>query len=119
MLCVLSAGDNAKQTKKGRLNAVKVKNMKLDSTMRAEVLVKSTTKSKDGQTTYYKLTILQGAESGMLNCPEEVYNKVADRKEYIFNTQFNDEYKSFRITGVTEIPLKSAATTVPTGSTTK
>ena len=93
--------------------------MKLDSTMKAEVLVKSTTKSKDGQTTYFKLTILQGAESGMLSCPEEVYNKVTDRKEYIFDTQFNDEYKSFRITGVQEIPLKSAATTVPTGSTTK
>lgn len=87
--------------------------MKLDSTMKAEVLVKSTTQSKDGQTTYYKLTILQGAESGMLNCPEEVYNKVENRKEYIFNTQYNDEYKSFRITGAQEIPLKSAATTVP------
>lgn len=87
--------------------------MKLDSTMEAEVLVKSTTQSKDGQTTYYKLTILQGAESGMLSCPEEVYKKVDDRKEYIFNTQYNDEYKSFRITGVQEIPTKSAATTVP------
>ncbi len=88
--------------------------MKLESTMKAEVLVKSTTQSKDGQTTYYKLTVLQGAESGMLSCPEDVYNKVSDRKEYIFDTQYNDEYKSFRIVGVQEIPTKSPATTVPT-----
>jgi hypothetical protein len=90
--------------------------MKLESTMKAEVLVKSTTQSKDGQTTYYKLTILQGAESGMLSCPEDVYNKVSDRKEYIFDTQYNDEYKSFRILGAQEISTKSPATTVPTAT---
>lgn len=87
--------------------------MKLESTMQAEIIAKSTDKSKDGQTTYYRLTILQGSESGKLGCPEEIYNKVENRKEYIFNTQYNDEYKSFRIVGAQELPTQSAATTVP------
>lgn len=81
--------------------------------MKAEIIAKSTEQSKDGKTTYYRLTILQDTESGKLSCPEEVFEKVDNRREYLFNMQFNDEYKSFRIIGVSEIPTKSAATTVP------
>ena len=88
--------------------------MKLESTMKAEVIAKSSDKSKDGQTTYYRLTILQGSESGKLSCAQDVYDKVENRKEYTFITQFNDEYKSFRITGLIQEPLKHPATTVPT-----
>lgn len=86
--------------------------------MKAEVIAKSSEKSKDGQTTYYRLTILQDTESGKLGCSEDVYNKVENRKEYAFNMQFNDEYKSFRIVGIAE-PLRSAAPTAPNTGTSK
>ena len=85
--------------------------MKLESTMKAEVIAKSSDKSKDGQTTYYRLTILQGSESGKLSCAQDVYDKVENRKEYAFITQFNDEYKSFRIIGMVNDGIPSSATT--------
>ena len=87
--------------------------MKLESTMKAQVIAMGTEQSRDGKTTYYRIAILQGMETGKLGCPEDVYNKIEKGKEYTFITQFNDEYKSFRITGLIQEPLKHPATTVP------
>lgn len=74
--------------------------MRLVSTMKAKVIAMGTTKSKDGQTTYYRVTILQGMESGMLSVPEDTYKLITPDKEFVFNTEYNSEYKSFRITGI-------------------
>lgn len=85
--------------------------MKLNGTMTVKVIGKGTDLSKDEKTIYYRLLVMQGMEAGKLGCPEDVYNLVKENETYTFNTQFNDEYKSFRIIGLVNDGIPSAATT--------
>lgn len=87
--------------------------MKIVSSCKMEIMNKGTETSKDGKTTYYRLAVLQGMEAGKLGCSEDVYNHVRKGEEYIFRTEYNDEYKSFRITGVDAVPKPSNATVPP------
>lgn len=73
--------------------------MRLASTMKAKVIAKGTTKGSDGKE-YYRVTVLQGMESGILGLPLDAYNLVKVDEETVFNTEYNSEYKSFRITGI-------------------
>lgn len=74
--------------------------MKIYGTSTMKVISKSTTKSKDGQNTYYKLGVLIGSEAGMISCSEEIYNLVQENGTYNFGTVYDDSYKSFRIYNV-------------------
>ena len=85
--------------------------MKLNGTMKVKVIGKGTEQSKDGKTTYYRLLVMQDMEAGKLGCPEDVYNLVKEGETFTLNTQFNDEYKSFRIIGMVNDGIPSAATT--------
>ncbi|MDE7321783.1 MAG: hypothetical protein K2N73_03475 [Lachnospiraceae bacterium] len=78
--------------------------MKLALTTELQILAKcEPTKSKDGQSTYYKLTVLQGAEAGQVNCPEAVYNTVKAGDKAVFNMEYNSEYKSLRLLGIAQM----------------
>lgn len=68
------------------------------------VLAKTSEKSRDGQSTYYKLAVLQGAECGTVSCSEEAFNMVENDKVYDFATTFNDAYKSYKIDKVVKMP---------------
>ena len=85
--------------------------MKLNGTMTVKIIGKGTEESKDGKTTYYRLLVMQGMEAGKLGCPEDVYNLVKEGDTCTLNTQFNDEYKSFRIIGMVNDGIPSPATT--------
>lgn len=75
--------------------------MKITSTtMPIQVLAKQATKSKDGQSTYYKLTVLQGAEAGQLSCSESVFNSVKEGEKTAFAVEYNSEYKSLKLVSV-------------------
>lgn len=78
-----------------------------------QAIAKGTTESKDGKTTYYRVTILQGMESGMLSCTQDVYDNIEVGKTYDFNVEYNGEYKSFRVVGIAQNPTKSNATVPP------
>lgn len=72
-------------------------------TMKAEmhILAKcEPTKSRDGQSTYYKLTVMQGQEAGQISCPEDVYNSIKSGEKAVFNLEYNSEYKSLRLLGI-------------------
>lgn len=78
--------------------------MKLDCTLKTEVIGKSKDVSKDGRTTYYRLTLMQDPEAGKLSCSEEIYDMVQKGSTYTFKAQFNDEYKSFRLIDIVDMP---------------
>ncbi len=76
-------------------------------TMKTELLVLAKCEpklSKDGQTTYYKLSVMQGEEVGQVNCPESVYVSVSTGKPEVFNVEYNSEYKSLRLLGIAASP---------------
>lgn len=85
--------------------------MKLNGLMKVDVIGKGTEESKDGRTTYYRLLVKQGMEAGKLGCTEDVYNLIKEGETYTFSTQFNDEYKSFRVTGLVDGSTPHPATT--------
>lgn len=90
------------------------KNMKIS--MKSELLVLAKcapTHSKDGQNTYYKLTVLQGQEAGQVSCPLEVYNSIKEGGKMLFNMEYNSEYKSLRLLGIAKESLSGAT---PTGT---
>lgn len=66
------------------------------------------TKSKDGQSTYYKLTVMQGTEAGQINCPVEVYTTVREGEKAVCNMEYNSEYKSLRLIGVSSTTKDTA-----------
>lgn len=75
--------------------------------MKSELMVLAKcepTKSKDGQSTYYKLTVMQGQEAGQVNCPESVYLSVSVGKSAVFNMEYNSEYKSLKLLGIAASP---------------
>ena len=74
--------------------------MRLQNKTQLTVIAKGTQQSRDGKNTYYRATVLQGMESGMLSCSQEVYDLLDVGKEYTLATEYNSEYKSYRIVGV-------------------
>ncbi len=75
--------------------------------MKSELMVLAKcepTKSKDGQTTYYKLLVMQGQEAGQLNCPESAYFSVRVGEKTVFNLEYNSEYKSLKLLGIAASP---------------
>lgn len=77
--------------------------MKLQSTAKLRVIAKGEpTKSMDGRSTYYKVTVMQGAEAGQLSVSEELYNLLtADiTKEVPLIVEYNDQYKSLRVVNI-------------------
>ena len=77
--------------------------------MKSEMMVLAKcdpTKSRDGQSTYYKLTVMQGQEAGQISCPEEVYNSIKTGEKAVFNLEYNSEYKSLRLLGIAPETLK-------------
>lgn len=85
--------------------------MKLNGTMTVKVIGKGIEKSRDEKTVYCRLLVMQGMEAGKLGCPDDVYNLIKEGETYTLNTQFNDEYKSFRVIGIVNDGIPSAATT--------
>lgn len=56
---------------------------------------------KDGKTgTNLKFIVLQGDNAETFSCSEDVFKVVEEYKEYHFVTEFNSDYKSFRIVGL-------------------
>lgn len=66
-----------------------------------KVLAKESTKSQDGQNTYYKLAVLSGVEAGNISCSKDVYDLVAPDKLYDIAGIYNTEYKSLKLEIVT------------------
>ncbi|MCL2717160.1 MAG: hypothetical protein FWE14_00035 [Lachnospiraceae bacterium] len=62
------------------------------------------TLSKDGKSTFYKIGIISGSEVGMLNCSEDVFNKVEPGKEFEVLGHYSTDYKSLRL--VNAFPVK-------------
>lgn len=95
--------------------------MKLQSTAKLRVIAKGEpTKSMDGKSTYYKVTVMQGAEAGQLSVSEELYNLlVADiTREVPLIVEYNDQYKSLRVvnidyTAMTAMQYRPATTPSP------
>ena len=71
--------------------------MNIKGTSNMKVIAKTTTSSKDGKNTYFKLGIMVGSECGMISCSEDIYKQVEEGKSYTFETAYNDQYKSFRL----------------------
>lgn len=61
------------------------------------IMTKTATPSKDGDNMYYKLGVVSGTECGMISCNKEIYDAVEQAKTYEFETAFNDQYKTFRL----------------------
>ena len=75
--------------------------------MKSELMVLAKcepTTSKDGQSTYYKLTVMQGQEAGQISCPESAYVSVSVGKPAVFNMEYNSEYKSLKLLGIAASP---------------
>lgn len=74
--------------------------MNINGTSTIMVLTKFKTTSADGAKEYPKLSILVGNEAGTMSCSEDVYKAVEMGKTYLFETIYNDVYKSFRLSRV-------------------
>lgn len=68
------------------------------------VLAKEATPSRDGQSKYYKVTVLIGSEAGSVSCSEEVFDIVENEKVYDLSAVFNSEYKTFKFESLAKIP---------------
>ncbi len=73
--------------------------MKIANQTKLKVLAKNSRTGNDGKT-YYDVAVLCGSEAGNLSCKEEVYNAVVELGEYIFETIYNTDYKSFSISRI-------------------
>lgn len=83
--------------------------MKIYGQTKAKVLSKAEpTKSRDGQSTYYKLGIQVGSECGMVSVNADIYDFVLTDNPYIFETVYDDQYKSFRFNRLLSEPPKPA-----------
>lgn len=61
-----------------------------------KVLTKESTKSQDGNSTYYKIGIMSGSELGNMSCSKDVFDMVETDKAYDIAATYNSEYKSFK-----------------------
>lgn len=90
--------------------------MKIQSTAKLQIIAKGEpTKSPDGKSTYYKVTVLQGAEAGQLSVSEELYNLLRIGETTALVLEYNDTYKSLRVVNIdyTANAVSHPATTVP------
>lgn len=75
--------------------------MKIANTTKLLVLAKNEKQGiKDPTKTYYSLVIMQDADAGSISCPKEVYDVAVEGQINTFVTEFNQQYDSFRITGI-------------------
>ncbi len=73
--------------------------MKLGLRTRALVIGKAEERSRDGQSTYYRMSVAAAnAQAGTLNCTKEAYDKVVPMKEMDLSCVFDDKYNSLRVT---------------------
>lgn len=77
-------------------------------TIKAMVLSPMTVPSRDGQTNYYRLSLLDGVtkSAGELSCTEEVAKGVEPFKWYNLTGVYNNSYNpaTLRITAAARIP---------------
>ena len=79
--------------------------MKLKVNFKGVAINKKEEKSRDGQKTYYRMSIDQDGEAGTVGITEDIFNQVERFKEYDFVGEYNDMYKSFRIIGVAAVGI--------------
>lgn len=78
--------------------------MKIIGTTTLTVVGKSYSLSKDGQNTYYKAACLQNGQATNLSVSEEIYNSIPSGiSEIIFETSYEDQWKTFRLERICEI----------------
>lgn len=87
--------------------------MKIQSTAKLQVIAKGEpTKSLDGKSTYYKVTVLQGAEAGQLSVSEDLYNLLRVGETTSLVLEYNDTYKSLKVVNI-DYPAVSASHSHP------
>lgn len=75
--------------------------MKFQNTTKLLVLAKVESQGiKDSTKTYYSLTVMQDTDAGSISCPKEVFDVAVEGQINTFLTEFNQNYNSFRITGI-------------------
>lgn len=92
--------------------------MKIRSTAKLQVIAKGEpTKSLDGKSTYYKVTVLQGAEAGQISVSEDLYNLLRVGETTALLLEFNDLYKSIKVVDIDYAAMSASqshpATTPP------
>lgn len=72
--------------------------MKVFNTTRLTVVGKADpTKSRDGQSTFYRIAVMQNGQATNLSVSEDVYDAIpAGIVEADFRTAYDDKYNSFR-----------------------
>lgn len=78
------------------------------------VVGKKETKSGDGKSTYYKLSIVIDGEAGMVSCSEEVYQDAQVMKEFNMFFTYNETYKSLSLKRILSVGAESSGSTGPT-----
>ena len=78
------------------------------------VVGKKETKSGDGKSTYYKLSIVIDGEAGMVSCSEGVYQDAELMKEFNMFFVYNETYKSLSLKRVVPAGAESSGSTGPT-----
>lgn len=74
--------------------------MKIRTTAKLQVLALcEPTKSSDGKTNYYKVTVMQGQEAGQVSVDENVYCMLEVGRTADLVCEYRDDYKSFKIVG--------------------
>lgn len=75
--------------------------MKFQNTTKLLVLAKVESQGiKDSTKTFYSLTVMQDTDAGSISCPKEVFDVAVEGQINTFLTEFNQNYNSFRITGI-------------------
>ena len=92
--------------------------MKIQSTAKLQVIAKGEpTKSPDGKSTYYKVTVLQGAEAGQISVNEELYNLLRVGETTSLVLEYNDAFKSLKVINIDHKAMSASqshpATTPP------
>lgn len=80
--------------------------MKIHATFKALVLSTSSTVSRDGQNTYYKISLMDLAskEAGTVSCSEEVAQGVVPMTTCECTAAYDDKYSSFKVTHIVRLP---------------
>ena len=82
--------------------------MKIYNTFNALILSSVATPSRDGQNTYYKLSLMDlvSKEAGSISCTKEVAEMITPMKQYECTAVYDNTYSptSFRITMAVQLP---------------
>lgn len=80
--------------------------MNIYATFKALVLSKSFITSRDGQNTYYKISLMDLAsnEAGTVSCTEEVAQGVVPMSTCECTAAYDDKYSSFKVTQIVRLP---------------